>query len=213
MQNNIFRPGGLALTDRGAKKAGLNSNTSVLDIGCGTGTTLHYLTSNYGCHISGIDLSATAVSAACKLLPGATLIQADACNLPFGSDSFNAVFMECTLTLFPDPLKALKEAFRVLSPNGTLIISVLSREKGSCLIENGTASIDQLTDALCSIGFSDIVCTDHTNELVQFVVDIIFKYGSLDAYLTQASETLGCSVFACGIQPKNTHYHMLTSRK
>ena len=43
MMNRIFRPGGLALTETAAKAASLSTDTPILDIGCGTGSSLKHL--------------------------------------------------------------------------------------------------------------------------------------------------------------------------
>lgn len=213
MKPTIFRPGGFTLTDLGAKQARIAKQSKVLDIGCGSGATLRHLQDLYGCRAAGIDISPACVSAASQLLPEADILHADACALPFEDRSFHAAFMECTLTLFSDPRAALSEAFRILVPKGTLVVSTFTREQGDSLIVGGAVCLDQLLPILRSIGFSKIHCTDHSDLLVQYVADLIFEYGSLRAYLEQATHALGGTILSCDLSPKDTRYHMITAQK
>lgn len=213
MEKTLFRPGGLKLTALGAKNANIKSDSRILDVGCGTGTSLEYLSRTFGCEIYGIDVSGTAVAASRAINPNAVILQADASTLPFEADFFDAVFMECTLSLFSDPLQALKEAARVLKTDGSLILLTLSQPTGSQVAENGRVSLDQLSSTLSKLDFSQIVTEDCTQDLIQFVVDAIFQYGSLDAYITQASQSIEGTVLDCRVSPKNTGYHLITAKK
>lgn len=213
MEKHIFHPGGLALTFQGAEYAQVNSTSLILDIGCGTGTSLKYLHDTYGCSIYGIDISETAVAKARELMPYATILPSDASSLPFERGFFDVVFMECTLSLFHNPLQALKEAYRVLKPNGSLVILTLSQSSGTQLVQEGTVRLNHLTNTLSMLNFTDIFYEDHTPDLIQFVVDMIFQYGSLAAYLNEASQTIDGCVLDCNISPKNTGYHLVAAKK
>ncbi|MCI8992153.1 MAG: methyltransferase domain-containing protein [Eubacterium sp.] len=212
MMNRIFRPGGLALTETAAKAASLSTDTPILDIGCGTGSSLKHLHQIYGCPITGIDLSATCIASAKKSVPEGTFLQADASALPFADASFTAVFLECVLCLTEHPLTALTEASRVLTSGGTIIISTLSRLQGASLLEEGCVCLNHLSSALIERNFTDIQITDRKQDLIQFCADAIFCYGSISAYIEHASRTLGGAVVSCNISPKKTGYHLITAK-
>ena len=59
-------PGGLHLTKQLLEKEEINIDTSILDIGCGTGQTSAYLYCRYGCEITACDINATMVQKANK---------------------------------------------------------------------------------------------------------------------------------------------------
>jgi ubiquinone/menaquinone biosynthesis C-methylase UbiE len=50
---------------------------------------------------------------------------ADVCDLPFPDGTFDAVYLIAVVGEIPDPLKAMKEFYRVLSRTGTLAFSEL----------------------------------------------------------------------------------------
>jgi len=58
-------------------------------------------------------------------------IKADICNLPFGENEYDLIFCNHVLEHIPDDLKAMKELYRVLKPEGMAILQIpqdLSRE-------------------------------------------------------------------------------------
>ncbi len=58
---------------------------------------------------------------------------ADATNLPYANDSFDAVLISNALHIIPEPEKALLEIERVLKPDGVLIAPNFVEHKGTLL--------------------------------------------------------------------------------
>lgn len=102
-----------------------NSNTKVLDVGCGAGVISRELFS-LGFNVDGVDFSDEVIKIAKQEVPGANFQTADICNLPFAGETFDIV---ACLGVFPtvtDPEKALRESFRVLKKGGIIIIRTLN---------------------------------------------------------------------------------------
>lgn len=76
-----------------------------------------------GATVTGSDFSAEMVALARELQPGVDFRVADAEALPFGDASFGAVTMGFLLGHLPRPAVAIREAFRVLRPNGRIALS------------------------------------------------------------------------------------------
>ncbi len=57
-----LRPGGLKLTAKLAQLAGIREDHTVLDIACGKGATALFLAREYGCKVTGLDLSDKMIS-------------------------------------------------------------------------------------------------------------------------------------------------------
>ena len=87
----------------------LNPSTSVLEVGCGSGRFLKYLSDKAG-FIVGVDPS-HAVFASDKLLgpkKNVVLVKASANDLPFANETFNFVYSIGVLHHIPDTLKAMQ---------------------------------------------------------------------------------------------------------
>ena len=92
----------------------------VLEIGCGLGGVLRHLEREYGTH--GVDLSSFALGRARSDLARSTLAVAEATELPFREQTFDAVLAKHVLEHIADPAIALAEIARVLrSPGGLLV--------------------------------------------------------------------------------------------
>ena len=96
-----------------------------LEIGCGTGAISRTLVESLKFEVTGVDLSPVFVARAQELgkhLPGLTFLQGDGRSLTLNDASFDLVVFHTTLCHIPDPVAALREAHRVLRPDGWLAI-------------------------------------------------------------------------------------------
>lgn len=64
-------------------------------------------------------------------LPNLTFVEADATDLPFADDEFDAVTMSYGLRNVQQPKKALAELYRVTKPGGRLVINEFSTPPGA----------------------------------------------------------------------------------
>ena len=128
-----FHPGGTSLTDRLARLTRLTAHSRVLDAAAGRGTTAFYIAESFGCEVAGIDLSGENVKLSregARTRPVGERVSfhvADAEELPFEDQSFDAILCECAFCTFPDKQRAASEFFRVLRPGGRLGFSDLTR--------------------------------------------------------------------------------------
>ena len=207
----LFRPGGLTLTQKAADVIGLVPGDRVLDIGCGLGTSLNFLREKYNIEAFGVDLHPEVAEKAKAHLGADNVFCADACALPFEDSGFDAVFMECVLSLVKTPEKALAEAYRVLKPGGHLVISSLVG--GDKMFDNGRIGRGALLEKLGEFGFDVLNVSDETSALRRFVAEIIFEYDSIENYIETANHELGGSVLNCDVPIKGTGYVLIIARK
>ena len=122
-----IRPGGLAVTEAAVRFSRLPPGSRVLDLGCGTGATVGYLTDRWELKAVGIDRSARLLADGRRDRPDLPLARADAGLIPVASGRLDAVSCECVLSLTADPMAVLRECVRVLRPGGYLILADLYR--------------------------------------------------------------------------------------
>lgn len=115
---------------------GLVTGKKVLDIGCGSGIISRELSKQvYPAQVTGLDVSQVLLDKAkivCatqqSLEDNVDFAQGSVYDLPFLDDSFDVVYARLLFQHLNEPLKALKNIFRVLKPGGTLCI--LDVDKG-----------------------------------------------------------------------------------
>ena len=174
------RPGGLEITKRAFDYCGVKKAAKVLDIGSGNGDTAGFLKKEYGFSVTGIDRSPDAISLARENYPGCEFMEGDGQWLDFESLSFDCVLMECTLSLMPNPVEAIHEAFCVLKEDGWLIVHDLYLPhpppvKGALVLTDINAALDEL-------GFEVTLFEDRKADLDNFVASLIFEGGDIDDY-------------------------------
>ncbi len=97
---------------------------TVLDVGCGTGTTTALLAQAVGRrgHVTGVDISQVLISvAASQKLANATFTVGDATTHPFEAASFDLVFSRFGVMFFADPVAAFTNFHRALKASGRLV--------------------------------------------------------------------------------------------
>jgi SAM-dependent methyltransferase len=111
-----------------ARLAGLASGTRVLDVGCGIGGPARLLAAEFGCHVTGIDLTAEFCEAATRLTELAGLSErvqfrrASALDLPFADAAFEAAWTQHVSMNISDKDRMYTEIHRVLKPGGRVAI-------------------------------------------------------------------------------------------
>jgi len=179
---SIPHPGGIDLTMEAVGLAGLHRGSLVLDIGCGSGATVMLLRS-HELNARGIDLSSTPTSD--HVDPYCERASAD--NLPFASESFDAVLAECSLSVMEDPVRVLQECARVLLRGGKLILcDVYARNPeeigavrilGSKCI-SGVLVREELDRWLQHCGFEVTCFADRSKALREAMAQFIFDHDS-----------------------------------
>jgi len=99
-------------------------NETILDVGCGPGY-FTYEISKYCNKSLGIDWNLNSKhSFAMKTQPKLVYIKGDIQKLPFASDMFDKILLSSVLQMVQDDELLLEECYRILKPDGELILSV-----------------------------------------------------------------------------------------
>ncbi|MGI4939419.1 MAG: class I SAM-dependent methyltransferase [Janthinobacterium lividum] len=105
--------------------AGLAAGDAVLDVGCGTGSLLHHLsTCPEAPVLTGIDASPLYLAAARARHPDWTVLEGDACAIPFPNSTFDRVLSQLVLQFIPNAGDAVREMVRVARPGGVVAAAV-----------------------------------------------------------------------------------------
>lgn len=102
-------------------------NTRLLDVGCGIGGPARMLADEYGCQVTGIDLSqefirtATNLSELVGLSDKTKFVCGDATELPFEDKSFDVVWTQHVQMNVADKKKFYAEISRVLTDKGIFL--------------------------------------------------------------------------------------------
>ena len=130
----------------------LRLNSSVLELGCGSGGYALHLAEKVGCRLVGLDINAPGVRNANQLALArglASQARFEQCdvsdNLPFDDNAFDAVFSNDVLCHIPGRPKVLGEMFRILKPGGRMLFS-------DALVVGGMLSHEEIATR-SSIGF------------------------------------------------------------
>ncbi len=166
-----------------------SAGSSILDIGCGLGATQNLLT-EYGFRTFGIDISRLQL---CQCDSGShARIQANGETVPIADKSLDGIFIECTLSVVPQPRMILSEVCRLLKPGGLLILTDLYARNiygipplksviaHGCF--NSIWSQAEVTKMVQSNGLESLLWEDHSAAIRNIVGKIILNLGSMDSF-------------------------------
>jgi len=101
-------------------------NSSLLDVGCGSGILIKYLLDdNRGMKLFGLDITPKMVEVAKRKFandPNVEITLGSAIKMPYKDNSFDYVTCASSFHHHPNPLQSAKEMVRVLKPGGKLLI-------------------------------------------------------------------------------------------
>ena len=112
-----------------ASRPDVPAGGAVLETACGTGAVTRHLQARLpeDSRLTVTDLAPPMVEHVRRVVgdhPNIEYRQADATDLPFPNDLFDAVICQFSLMLFPDKVKGMREAARVLKPGGRFVFNV-----------------------------------------------------------------------------------------
>jgi len=108
--------------------AGVGQGGAVLEIGCGSGMGIPYLSAHARMVVGG-DYTMALLEEARRHLSDANLVRMDAQHLPFRDNVFDAVLMLEMIYYVADQQAAFAESRRVLKPGGRLMVCLPNRDR------------------------------------------------------------------------------------
>ncbi|MEF8871723.1 MAG: class I SAM-dependent methyltransferase [Haloarculaceae archaeon] len=125
-QTRIKRRGLLEPEERAIETYFTDTESQILDIGCGAGRVTSALAAR-GYDVTGVDISQPLLMQANSEHPDIEFVSSDVSDLPFDSDSYKYVIFAFNGLDYLSPMsrrrEALREIRRVLSPSGTFVFS------------------------------------------------------------------------------------------
>lgn len=99
----------------------LSQGTNLLELGCGPGNLSAYLAFS-GFNVTGADKSKKMIKRANLRETTAVFVEANAYDLSFADNEFDAVVSASLINVVPEPEKMLAEMFRILAPRGKVSV-------------------------------------------------------------------------------------------
>ncbi|MBT3996094.1 MAG: methyltransferase domain-containing protein [Chloroflexi bacterium] len=164
---------------------GLTSADIVLDVGAGIGGSSRFVAKNYGCKVTGIDLTpefsevGNSLNEKFGLSDLVSIQQGSALEMPFEDDSFSVVYMMHVGMNISDKAALYSEIRRVLKPGGKFAVYDVLKGSNPAALEfpvpwatepssSFLATVDQMRELLTNAGFEIDVVEDRIEFAVEF---------------------------------------------
>ena len=122
------------------KRLTISPDAQVLDAGCGIGGSSRLLAKQFNCRVVGVDLAEKFIESAifltqCTRLENlVSFQQGSVLELPFENNTFDAILCQHILMNIEDKSTAVKEFFRVLKPDGRLMLHEIEKGDNDSLL-------------------------------------------------------------------------------
>lgn len=217
------RPGGQDLTRRMLELCQLPAGASLLDVGCGTASTVKYLRDKADLQAFGLDRSELLLQTALAVRPGLPLTCGWGKALPFASASMHAILAECSLSAMSDLDRVLTEFERVLIPGGRLALSdVYARCQAGlpalralplrCGLRE-TLTQPDLQARLQAHGFELVAWEDHSETLKYLAAQLVLVHGSTTEFWNRAEPAADSMDLQIALSKAKLGYFLLVAEK
>jgi len=195
----VNRPGGFLITEKALQICSFQKGAEILDLGCGSGATVDYLTQKYGYKAFGLDLNPVENN----------LTKASAEEIPFSDNSMDGIMMECSFSVMNDQETVLKECYRVLRKDGRLIISDMYAHGEAARLKGCMGRIDikeDITNIIERNGFTVSFFEDFSHHLQTMWGQMIFEKGVKSFYCSLGISPEDLKRVKCG-------YYLIVAEK
>jgi ubiquinone/menaquinone biosynthesis C-methylase UbiE len=186
-----------------ARAVDLDTTKQVLDVGSGVGGPSRSIAHEFGCRVTGIDLTdeycrvATMLAERVALSHLVSYRPGDALNLPFPEETFDVVWTQHAAMNVSDKATMYREAHRVLKPSGVLAIyDILAGPAGQVLFPVPWARFPEMSFLVTP------------NQLRQLLEDTGFEISSWEDTTPAAREwfaSLARNIQQSGLPPLGFH--------
>lgn len=139
-------------------KTYLKDKKVILDYGCGVGNTTTELAKSYGIEkVYGLDSSEALIKLAKeKATENIEFIKSDIYKLPFSDNFFDAVWVNERILYLENPVKLLREAYRVLKDGGVIGINSMDFDSNITTVDSEiiNETINDIENALKEKGYN-----------------------------------------------------------
>jgi len=160
--------GGLEANDLLIAGAGIRATDRVLDVCSGLGGPARYLAGRVGCHVTGLDLTASRHESAQRLTAHVGLGDrtafhlGSALDMPFPDSSFDVVVGQEAWCHVPDKPALIAECARVVKPGGVIAFTDILRRDTLSDADQARLAIEMTFPTLESLdGYRDLLEANH----------------------------------------------------
>lgn len=177
--------------------AGAGIREKALDLGAGSGETVRYLRT-LGYDAAGIDQEAEGT-----IYTGGqgseAVISGDMTALPFPDGCYDLCLAECSVAVCGDGPAALREAYRVLCPGGSLLLSdvFFIKENAPCLSMPKPLTLSCWEQEFHRAGYDVLAILDETSLWKEFFLESLWNDNADGAFCDFFKEAgrAGCGYF------------------
>jgi demethylmenaquinone methyltransferase/2-methoxy-6-polyprenyl-1,4-benzoquinol methylase len=138
----------------------------ILDVAAGTGTSSAALARS-GATVVALDFSAGMIAEGRRRHPKVEFVEADAEDMPFGDDEFDAVTISFGLRNVAHPERALAEMYRVMKPGGRLVVCEFSKPPRALFRTGYAAYMRFVMPVVAAVASSNRDAYDYLRESIQ----------------------------------------------